>query len=121
MDEIANQIGMDALEFQRKNWIKVEDENPLAKALGEGKEGYTQIIESCGLPECLHIVEERLGWKEKRGKGVTGRFKRGVGVALAMHGTAIPGLDMGGASIKLNGDVSFNVLVGATDIGTGSD
>ncbi len=121
MDVIAKQIGMDALEFRRKNWIKVGDENPLAKALGEGKEGYTQIIESCGLPECLHIVEERLGWKEKRGKGGTGRFKRGVGVALAMHGTAIPGLDMGGASIKLNDDGSFNVLVGATDIGTGSD
>jgi putative selenate reductase molybdopterin-binding subunit len=121
MDEVAKQLGMDALEFRRKNWIKVGDENPLAKALGEGKEGYTQIIESCGLPECLRIVEERLGWKEKRGKGGTGRFKRGVGVALAMHGTAIPGLDMGGASIKLNDDGSFNVLVGATDIGTGSD
>ena len=121
MDEVAKRIGMDALEFRRKNWIKVGDENPLAKALGEGKEGYTQIIESCGLPECLHIVEERLGWKEKRGKGGTERFKRGVGVALAMHGTAIPGLDMGGASIKLNDDGSFNVLVGATDIGTGSD
>src|SRR6266700_4321671 len=87
MDEIAKQIGMDALEFRRKNWIKVGDENPLAKALGEGKAGYTQIIESCGLPECLRIVEERLGWKEKRGKGGTGRFKRGVGVALAMHGS----------------------------------
>lgn len=121
MDEVARQLNMDALEFRRKNWIKVGDENPLAKALGEGKEGYTQIIESCGLPECLRIVEERLGWKEKRGSGGTGRFRRGVGVALAMHGTAIPGLDMGGASIKLNDDGSFNVLVGATDIGTGSD
>lgn len=121
MDEIAQKLGMDALELRRKNWIKVGDENPLAKALGEGKDGYTQIIESCGLPECLQIVEERLGWKEKRGKGGTGRFKRGVGVALAMHGTAIPGLNMGGASIKLNDDGSFNVLVGATDIGTGSD
>ncbi len=121
MDEIARQLGMDALELRRKNWIKVGDENPLAKALGEGKEGYTQVIESCGLPQCLQIVEERLGWKEKRGKGGNGRFRRGVGVALAMHGTAIPGLDMGGASIKLNDDGSFNVLVGATDIGTGSD
>lgn len=121
VDEIARQLGMDALELRRKNWIKVGDENPLAKALGEGKEGYTQIIESCGLPQCLQIVEERLGWKEKRGKGGNGRFRRGVGVALAMHGTAIPGLDMGGASIKLNDDGSFNVLVGATDIGTGSD
>jgi len=121
IDEIARQLGMDALELRRKNWLKEGDENPLAKALGEGKEGYGQIIESCGLPQCLQIVEEKLNWKEKRGKGGTGRFRRGVGVSLAMHGTAIPGLDMGGASIKLNDDGSFNVLVGATDIGTGSD
>ncbi len=121
IDEIAKQLGMDALELRRKNWIKTGDENLLAKALGEGKEGFAQIIESCGLPQCLQIVEEKLNWQEKRGKGGTGRYRRGVGVSLAMHGTAIPGLDMGGASIKLNDDGSFNVLVGATDIGTGSD
>src|SRR5438477_2649528 len=121
IDEIARQLGIDALELRRKNWLKEGDENPLAKALGERKEGYGQIIESCGLPQCLQIVEEKLNWKEKRGQGGTGRFRRGVGVSLAMHGTAIPGLDMGGASIKLNDDGSFNVLVGATDIGTGSD
>ncbi len=40
---------------------------------------------------------------------------------MCMHGTAIPGLDMGGASIKINDDGSFNVMVGATDLGTGSD
>jgi putative selenate reductase molybdopterin-binding subunit len=38
-----------------------------------------------------------------------------------MHGTAIPGLDMGAASLKLNDDGSFNLMVGATDLGTGSD
>jgi putative selenate reductase molybdopterin-binding subunit len=38
-----------------------------------------------------------------------------------MQGTAIPYLDMGGASIKMNDDGSFNLLVGATDLGTGSD
>jgi len=121
IDEVAKQLGMDALEFRRKNWIKEGDENPLAKALGEGKEGYDQVIQSCGLPQCLQIVEERLSWKEKRGKGGTGRYRRGVGAAIAMHGTAIAGLDMAGASIKLNDDGSFNLLVGATDIGTGSD
>jgi putative selenate reductase molybdopterin-binding subunit len=121
MDEVAKQLGMDALELRRKNWIKEGEEIPFAKALGEGKEGYDQVIQSCGLPQCLQIVEERLNWKEKRGKGGTGRYQRGVGAALAMHGTAIAGLDMAGASIKLNDDGSFNLLVGATDIGTGSD
>ena len=121
MDEVARQLGMDALELRRKNWIKEGEELPFAKALGEGKEGYDQVIQSCGLPQCLQIVEERLNWKERRGKGGKGRYRRGVGVALAMHGTAIAGLDMAGASIKLNDDGSFNLLVGATDIGTGSD
>ena len=40
---------------------------------------------------------------------------------MVMQGTAIPYLDMGGASIKMNDDGSFNLLVGATDLGTGSD
>jgi putative selenate reductase molybdopterin-binding subunit len=48
-------------------------------------------------------------------------LRRGQGVACVMQGTAIPYLDMGGASIKINDDGSFNLLVGATDLGTGSD
>jgi CO/xanthine dehydrogenase Mo-binding subunit len=44
-----------------------------------------------------------------------------VGVACLMQGSSIPEVDMGGASIKLNEDGSFNLLVGATDLGTGSD
>ena len=47
--------------------------------------------------------------------------RHGKGVALVMQGTAIPNLDMGAASIKMNDDGSFNLLVGATDLGTGSD
>ena len=68
MDEVARQLGMDALEFRRKNWIKVGDENPLAKALGEGKEGYTQIIESCGLPECLRHSRGKIRLERKTRK-----------------------------------------------------
>src|SRR5205085_11896526 len=88
IDEVAKALGMDALELRRKNWIKQGQENPLAKALGEGKEGYGQIIESCGLPQCLQIVEEKLNWEEKRGRGGTGRFRRGGGVCRAIRATA---------------------------------
>ncbi len=57
-----------------------------------------------------------------KGSGTNDRDKRkGIGVAMVMQGTAIPYLDMGGASIKMNDDGSFNLLVGATDLGTGSD
>jgi putative selenate reductase molybdopterin-binding subunit len=47
--------------------------------------------------------------------------RRGIGMAIAMHGTSIPGDDMGAAAVKVNEDGSFNVTCGATDIGTGSD
>jgi len=42
-------------------------------------------------------------------------------MAIVMQASGIPGVDMGAASIKMNEDGSFNLLVGATDIGTGSD
>jgi Aerobic-type carbon monoxide dehydrogenase, large subunit CoxL/CutL homologs len=70
---------------------------------------------------------EAIGWNGKFGNAswheIPGKphLRRGIGAALVMQGTAIPYLDMGGASLKLNDDGSFNLLVGATDLGTGSD
>ena len=54
-------------------------------------------------------------WKQVPGKP---HLRRGLGMAVCMHGTAIPGLDMGGATLKINDDGSFNLLMGATDLGT---
>ena len=42
-------------------------------------------------------------------------------MSIHMQGSGIPRIDMGAATIKMNGDGSFNLLVGATDLGTGSD
>src|SRR4030095_8973232 len=44
-----------------------------------------------------------------------------VGMPIVLQASGIPGVDMGAASIKMNEDGSFNLLMGATDIGTGSD
>jgi putative selenate reductase molybdopterin-binding subunit len=124
MDEIARLLGLDPLELRRKNWVRVGDVNPLSKKMNEGKEGYAQEIHSCGLAECVDQGAAAIGWSEKRGRRLPGAKPgtvRGVGGAIAMQGSAIPGVDMGGAMIKLNDDGSFNLLVGATDLGTGAD
>src|SRR6266567_2964492 len=123
MDEVARRLGIDALELRRKNWLSTGTENPLATTLSKGQEGTgnrAYVVESCGLPQCLQIVEEKLNWKERRGRDNTGRFRRGVGVALAMHGITPWSRNMSAASIKLNEDGSFNLLVGAVDAGNDS-
>jgi putative selenate reductase molybdopterin-binding subunit len=79
------------------------------------------------LEQCVAQGKAAIGWDDKYGNeswrrdGIPPHKRKGIGVAMVMQGTAIPYLDMGGASIKMNDDGSFNLLVGATDLGTGSD
>ena len=125
IDEIAHSLGFDPLEFRRKNAVTVGDHIPISTALGEGGT-IEQYVLSCGLDECFDKAEKAIQWDRRndpkwRVDPERPHIRRGLGVATCMHGTAIPGLDMGGASIKMNDDGSFNVQVGATDLGTGSD
>jgi len=123
VDEMAEKIGMDVIKFYKMNHIKEGESSPIFKALGEGREGVPQVIESCGLDECIDLGAKEINWYEKREsyKNQKGRFRRGVGMVCLMQGSSIPDIDMGSAFIKLNEDGSFNLLVGATDLGTGSD
>jgi putative selenate reductase molybdopterin-binding subunit len=129
MDEAADVLGIDPIALRRKNWVRVGDTLPLAKALGEAREGFDQVIKTNALEECFAQGMAAIGWDgrdEFGGKDLVidpqrPSVRRGIGAAACMHGTAIAGLDMGAASVKMNDDGSFNCLVGGTDIGTGSD
>lgn len=128
MEKIARTLRMDPLEFRLKNAIRAGELHPFSMAWSEGREPRPEVVETCALEECVRQGKAAIGWDLKYGnpewhKSVDGRpyMRKGIGVALVMQGTAIPYLDMGGASIKMNDDGSFNLLVGATDLGTGSD
>ena len=129
IDEIAAGLGMDPIALRRKNWVQAGDTLPMAVLLGEGEKKTVvnaPVIFSCGLDECFVQGMRAIGWERRDDpawRTVPGKphVRRGLGAAMCMHGTAIPGLDMGGAAIKINDDGSFNVTVGATDLGTGSD
>jgi putative selenate reductase molybdopterin-binding subunit len=124
MSEIAAEMGWDEVEFKRKNWIKLDEELLMAKALGEGREGVAQVIRSTGLEQCVQAGLEAVGWYDKRGKlnpDPKAIVRKGIGMAVMLHGSSVAGLDMASATIKMNDDGSFNLLIGATDIGTGSD
>lgn len=127
MEKIARALGLDPLEFRLKNAIHPGEFHPFSTAWNEGREPRPEIIHTVGLEECVHQGKAAIGWDEKygnagwRGEETKSKKRKGIGAALVMQGTAIPYLDMGGASIKMNDDGSFNLLVGATDLGTGSD
>jgi putative selenate reductase molybdopterin-binding subunit len=127
MERIASTLGLDPIEFRLKNALRVGELQPFSTAWSEGREPSPETIETNGLEECVQQGRAAIGWDSKYGnpawQQVPGKphLRKGVGVAMVMQGTAIPYLDMGGASIKLNDDGSYNLLVGATDLGTGSD
>lgn len=123
MEEIAEKLGLDVVEFKRKNWIKVGENMHLSKVLGEGREGTEQILGTSALDHCVDIGIEATDYYAKREKysQQEGRYRKGIGVSVMMHGSGIADLDMASATIKMNDDGSFNLLMGATDLGTGSD
>jgi putative selenate reductase molybdopterin-binding subunit len=125
MDEIAENMGWDLTGFRLQNAVQTGDPLPITTALGEGG-AIEQFVQSCALPECIAEGAAAISWDRRQDPNwridpARPHIRRGLGLAACMHGTAIPGLDMGAASIKMNDDGSFNLLVGATDLGTGSD
>jgi putative selenate reductase molybdopterin-binding subunit len=127
IEKIVRELGFDPIEFRLKNALRAGELHPFSTAWSEGREPKPEVINTCGLKECTEQGAAVIGWSKKYGNRewheVAGKphLRRGIGLALVMQGTAIPYLDMGGASIKMNDDGSFNLLVGATDLGTGSD
>jgi putative selenate reductase molybdopterin-binding subunit len=130
MEKIARALKLDPIEFRLRNTIRPGEYHPFSTAWNEGREPRPEIIHTVGLEQCVAQGRASIGWDDKYGNedwhqsSIANRksaIRRGIGVAMVMQGTAIPYLDMGGASIKMNDDGSFNLLVGATDLGTGSD
>jgi putative selenate reductase molybdopterin-binding subunit len=128
MEKIARTLGIDPIEFRLKNAIRSGEFHPFSMAWNEGREPHPETVNSVGLEQCVREGKIAIGWDDKYGNekwhlGLipNSTTRNGIGVALVMQGTAIPYLDMGGASIKMNEDASFNLLIGATDLGTGTD
>jgi putative selenate reductase molybdopterin-binding subunit len=127
IEKIVHLLGMDPIEFRLKNALRSEELQPFSTSWSEGREPKPEIVHTVGLERCAVLGSNAIDWKKKFANptwhSIPGKpyLRRGIGVAMMMQGTAIPYLDMGGASLKMNEDGSFNLLIGATDLGTGSD
>lgn len=121
MDEVAGELGVDPIELRLKNVVRVGEPLEVLEKMGEGREGFATKLMSGAVEEIVRRGRVAIGWDEFKANDPGARIQRGLGMALVMQGSGIPGIDMGSAFMKMNEDGSFNLMVGATDLGTGSD
>ncbi len=109
MEEIAEKLGLSVIKFKRHNWINVGDPMHLSEQLGEGRKGVFQTIRSSGMEQCVEIGLKATNFWEKRAsyKEQNGRYRRGIGAAVVIHGSGIANLDMAAATLKMNDDGSY--------------
>lgn len=113
VNELAAEIGMDPIALREMNIVREGDVMPAY---------YNERTNACALDRCLSSTAKRMKWNEKFPCKDMGNGKvRGVGVALAMQGSAISNCDVGGATIKLNDEGFYILHLGAADMGTGCD
>lgn len=112
LDKAAVALGLDPIELRRRNFI-----GPNSRTIGEFHIG------SNGFLDCLAMVEQASGWRERRGKLPRGR---GLGVAgstyisgtnYCIYPTELP---QSAVQICLDRSGRVRLFAGTSDIGQGS-
>lgn len=113
VNELAEQLGMDPTVIRDMNMVK---EGMLMPAY------YNEVANACALDRCMDHCRQMFGWEEKYPVRDMGNGKvRTAGVAMAMQGSCISNVDVGSATVKLSEDGTYNLIIGAADMGTGCD
>ena len=113
VSELAEQLGMDATAIRDMNMIK---EGMVMPAY------YNEIANACALDRCMEHCRQMFNWTERSKVRDMGNGKvRTAGVAMAMQGSCISNVDVGSATVKLSEDGTYNLIIGAADMGTGCD
>ncbi|MBC8015765.1 MAG: molybdopterin-dependent oxidoreductase, partial [Sporomusaceae bacterium] len=113
INKLAEELNMDPTELRLKNLIK-QGETSLAY--------HGKILGSSSLHRCIEEGKRLIGWDEKYLKPVVnGKKVKAVGMAVTMQGSGIANIDTASAEVRLSDDGNYTLLLGSTDMGTGSD
>lgn len=113
VNELAEKLGIDPTVIREKNMLREGMKMPAY---------YGETANACALDKCMTRCKELFHWDEKYPVRDMGNGKvRAAGVAMAMQGSCISNVDVGSATVKLADDGTFNLIIGAADMGTGCD
>lgn len=113
VNELAAKLDMDPIELREMNIAREGDLMPAY---------YDSWNTSSALDRCLKRVRDMSHWDEKYPVRDMGNGKvRSLGIGMSMQGSSIPFVDVGSATLKVNDDGFYSLIIGAADMGTGCD
>ena len=113
VSEMAGILGIDPVVIREKNMVRQ------GQTMGAY---YNEVAQACTLDKCMDHAKKLFDWENKSKVRVLENGKiRSSGVAMAMQGSGISGVDVGSATLKLEDDGYYTLHIGAADMGTGCD
>ena len=113
VNELAEKLHIDPVELRLKNIVR---EGMFMPAY------FGETANACALDRCIMHCADNFHWAEKYPVRDMGNGKvRAAGMALAMQGSCISNVDVGSCTLKLSDCGTYNMMIGAADMGTGCD
>ncbi len=113
VSELAETLHMDPTVLRDMNMVKEGMTMPAY---------YNEVANACALDRCMEHCRQMFDWEKKYPVRDMGNGKvRCAGVAMGMQGSCISNVDVGSATVKLSEDGTYNLIIGAADMGTGCD
>jgi CO/xanthine dehydrogenase Mo-binding subunit len=115
LDELSRKLGLDPVEFRRRNVIQPGD--PLISVSEEPED---VEVASYGLPECLDLVAEALASGRGEAPPSEPGWLTGTGMAVTMLDTVPPGGHYSHARIAMRPGGGYTLWVGTPEFGNGT-
>ena len=113
VNELAEKLHIDPVELRLKNIVR---EGMFMPAY------FGETANACALDRCIMHCADNFHWADKYPVRDMGNGKvRAAGMALAMQGSCISNVDVGSCTLKLSDCGTYNMMIGAADMGTGCD
>ena len=113
VNELAERLGLDPTVLRDRCMVR---EGMVMPAY------YGELTSACALDRCMEHCRQLFDWEHRYPVRDMGNGKvRAAGVAMAMQGSCISNVDVGSATVRLSEDGTYNLLIGAADMGTGCD